>query len=392
MSIPSHTAKSEEATRRVETYGHQIPKLNELVIRHVQQSHYTPSNIGDLQKITEGIIKNDISLLNELMDYLSQHAEYNVSIPLSTNKNAITFEGALNMTRNHIADLVFEPLNTTFVMNPNIPVMLGGGALNDIKGTSMPNFIQTASLVILRALKVITNINDVPKLAGDDIYNISTSPVIQTTALPDNLNVTKINPWFDSWFYFYKDKESPSQGELLIPNLGYQFGGSESDLRYDKKIFLSEDCSSILSHWTEASQRFSTSDMQLAFNVTCLGYPPSRCTNDPLCRAVLEILVPICNGTWQKNVFADDIFTVRHANGGGHTGIITEIATECFMGLSDARNMPMIEGVGYKWFCPYDDITDNWFYFRYKNDQMADSAERQEDLARYDLPPVMDEL
>lgn len=385
MATPVYTAKTEENARRVETYGHQIPKLSELVIGQVQQANYTPFNIGDLQKITEYIIKNDMLLLDELMSYLSRHPEYNVSIQLATNKNAITFEGALNVTRDYMIDLALKPLNSTFLMDPNVPVMVGGGSLNDIKGTSMPNFIQTASLAILRALKSITDINDVPKLAGEDIYNITTSPVVQTTALPENLDVARINPQLNSWFYFYKDEESPKQGELLIPNLGYQFGGSEGDVRYDNKVFASKDCSSILSGWVGASQVFSTSDMEVAFNVTCLGYPPSSCTSDPLCLAVLEVLDPICNGTWQKNVFADDIFTVRHASGGGHTGFITEIATECFMSLSDARSMPEKEGVGYMWLCPYVDTADNWFYFSYKNTKVEinyeDLIERQEVLS-----------
>ncbi len=360
------TAKTQETARRLETFGHQIPKLNELVVMQVLKANYTAANIDELRIATESIINDDITLQKGLMAYISEHYEFNSILPLSTNKNAITFEGALNMTHNRFTDISLKPLNETFKMDPDIPVMLGGGAFGDIKGTSQPNFIQTASLAILRALKAITNINDVPTLVEDDIYNISTSPVIQTTALPHGFNITEIDPRLASWFYFYKDEYSPEQGELLVPNLGYQLGGSRSDLRYADKVYASQDCSSILSQWANASHQFTTYFMHIAYPATCSSdYPESMCTNDPFCLSVLEVLNPICDGELQTNVSSGDIFVSRHKNAaGGHMGLITEIAGDCFMSLSDSRHMPEIEGLGYIWVCPHNETSKDWFYFR----------------------------
>lgn len=364
MSTLSKVAKTHEHARRLETFGHQIPKLNQLVVTQVLKANYAAVNIEELRIATESIINDDIFLQKSLMAYISDHPEHIYSYQILTSKNALIFEGALNMTQSHFIDIALKPLNATFKMDPDIPVMLGGGPFGDIKGTSQPNFIQTASLAILRALKAITNINDVPKLAEDDIYNISTSPVIQTAAFPVNFNVTKIDPRLDSWFYFYKDELSPSQGELLVPNLGYQLGGSRGDLRYADKAYAAQDCSSMLSHWTNASHKFTTLFMHNAYKATCLDYPKSICTDDPSCVSVLEVMTPICNGELQTNVFADDIFTLKHPQIGGHTGIITEIAGDCFLSLSDSRKIPDIEGLGYRWHCPYKEASDTWFYFR----------------------------
>jgi hypothetical protein len=364
MAYDLKGAKYEEYNRRVEIYKNQLSKLSAIVVYNVAYAGYNESNIRNLQIKTENIINQDLGLLKELMDYISLHTEYNSSISLLTNKNSITFNGALSSIKNNISELVFFDFSETFPINFNIPTMLGGGANDDILGTSTPNFIQTSYLAILRALDVVIKINDISKLSASNIYDVNTAPTIQTTSLPDNLIISDINPKLNDWFYFYKDTTSPLQGELLIPTLGYQFGGSRYDPRYNNKFFKSEDCSSSISKWLNSPKIFSTYDMEVAYNITCLNYPINQCVESNSCPSVLKVLTPICNGILEQNIFPNDVFTLRTTSGGGHTGFITEIAVECFMGLAYGRDMSSIEGLGYSWFCPNNtDNTRTWFYF-----------------------------
>jgi hypothetical protein len=137
--------------------------------------------------------------------------------------------------------------------------------------TSYLNCVQTTFLTTLSIIENKSNFQDLELFQKINSYNVETSPVVQTTKFPEsyvptnytladgkNIDITK-------WFYYYKDDKSPTQGELLTPTLGYQFGGTRDDARYHAKELKSEDCSSAASKWIGFKDSISTVDYELIY-------------------------------------------------------------------------------------------------------------------------------
>lgn len=364
VSIPFLRAMKEEKERRNDTYGYQIPALLQLTRQKVKAAHYTQENITKLQGIVKTIINRDISMIQKLNNYIGNNSN-DFSIPLQTNKNILTFQGALQLCEDEFSNVTLNKINSTYILDPSIPNVIGGSN-GDSKGTSIANFLQVLALSVLRGLNLISSIIDVSQLAEQDLYNVGTSSVIQTVNFPLNFNSSFIGNDFSSWFYFYNGSYSDKQGALLIPNLGYQYGGSRDDPQYNQKKFKSEDCSSSISKWTRSPNIFSTSDMEIAYDSVCQTDPNIFCPITDLCNDVLKVLRPICNGKLSLNVTSGDVFAVRHPSGGGHTGFVSFANQDCFYALSYERSMPQKEGLGYDWYCPTKD--DYWFYFSHRRE------------------------
>jgi hypothetical protein len=263
-----------------------------------------------------------------------------------------------------------------------------GGFEGDVKGTSVLNCLQTGLFSILHSSKGINNITFLTELSENNIYNINLSPTIQTTQLPAAINHTTIDPQFKDWIYFYSDSLSPPQGELMYFTLGYSFGGSRDDERYWNKIFRTEDCSSAMAKWTNASLSFSTSHMEEVFDKDC---------HNSECAAVKAVMSPLSKELASVN--PGDIFIFRvydiqadpekinRANSkGGHTGVVTAIYSEenCFETLSYSRNMPQVEGLGYLKDCINLHPERKYMFFSLNTNEptnvIGDSVPLQEEL------------
>ena len=199
---------------------------------------------------------------------------------------------------------------------------------NDPDITSMPNYLQT---LMLETLAVIRNvpITQIPDLQQEKIYDINYSPNIQWVKAANNNTLSSATEsewrWCDS---------SKGYNELIVPALGYYFGGSRYDVNYKDKQFKQEDCSSALGKWlglpVESITTFSTRSFISLDN------------------ELKSILKPIGEDRDPKT---GDVFWYQ-----GHCGVVTcyEDKESAISVLSCNRFMPFFEGFVYQKYSPIE--------------------------------------
>ena len=221
---------------------------------------------------------------------------------------------------------------------------------NDHKGTSAMNCVQASLYVTLTELGATQDIKDAK------IYDVITSPLVKTTALPAGAIQQPLYRNFTQSIFFYKDSLSPEQGELMFFNLGYSFGGSRADSRYHDKEFRTEDCSSCVAKWTDSKHPFITSTMKL------LVQDKKSCLQDTWCNYANTKFYS--KGTsLNDNILPGDIYVFQK---GGHMGIVAGIINStCFESLTYSRVIPKQEGLGHDIECL---TTRDYFFFGHMND------------------------
>ncbi len=284
-----------------------------------------------------------------------KNATNDASIAFKTNKLAETLDCATNVLNTYgLYQLLNKPLMSKLeeknqngfsfeTTNKNI--------------TSYLNCVQTVFLTSLSVVEHKNNFQDLELAQKLNAYNVETSPLVQTTKFPANYTPTnytlangnKVD--ITSWFYYFKDHKSPTQGELLLPNLGYQFGGSREESRYKTKELKSEDCSSAASKWLGFKQSISTVDYELIY----LGnHSNTDLNNNNLIKPITDL-----NKLSSGNIYVTRTYDIaknpekndlKYAKG-GHIGIITKITSSSnnveeikAEVVSYTRNMPVIEG------------------------------------------------
>jgi hypothetical protein len=114
-------------------------------------------------------------------------------------------------------------------------------------GTSMLNYMQTSMLEILSVIYE-TPVSDLKCLRDANIYQLNTSPNIQSTYVANDdayeESKTKKYEILKSWRWSTEDKEKTPK--LVIPSLGYAWGGSRFDKEFKDKYFKAHDASSFV--------------------------------------------------------------------------------------------------------------------------------------------------
>jgi hypothetical protein len=117
-------------------------------------------------------------------------------------------------------------------------------------GTSMLNYMQTSMLEILSIIYE-TPVSDLKCLRDANIYQLNTSPNIQSTyvANHDAYVESKIKKFeiMKSWRWSTEDKEKTPK--LVIPSLGFAWGGTRFDKEFKDKYFKTHDCSSFVGNY-----------------------------------------------------------------------------------------------------------------------------------------------
>lgn len=334
MSKILEKARHEEEARRKTSYA-ELTKLADIVkaqgfIEEIAPAtNYRKDVIKSILPTVKALLKTDqetIAKLNEEIKVFNPHPA------LKFNKLTEIFKCTEEIIDNDLYEALEGTLLSRYPIDQNSKTILYGAKdanenIINYSGTSKPNCIQNTYLLVLRALTDAKTIQDIQKLHDSRIYEVENSPNIQTTKLPDNFN----NSAYKSWFYFYQDEESPTQGELLVPHLGYAFGGSRADSRYKDKIFKSEDCSSAVAKWLGATEPFITTSMKAVHENS------SECDN--FCKSAKAVLTPVVDKETGYIFFFP-----------GHTGVVTNVYPneELFETLSYSRDMTNVEGLGYK--------------------------------------------
>lgn len=296
---PLQIASQEERDRSL-LVAEEITTLHAIVQNAIKQAGYTEATINALQEKVMAELTLCSTNTHLLMKHLNEHCASEISFALGSNKNIITFDGAKDIVSTHMLALAFSPLSDTFKMDPNIPTMLGGRD-GDIMGTYTPNFLQTALLTMLYVAKDAKSIDELTVLHENNIYQVATSPTLQTVELPGSFKIEGL-PVIKDWFYNYNC-------ELLVPTVGYAYGGSRKEIKYDDKAFKNEDCSSFVAKCVGLDPRVtSTWHLKQAYAGTSLSDTGH----------ILKALMPLKNN---EIIMPGDIF-VR----GGHTGFVCKIS------------------------------------------------------------------
>ncbi len=336
-------AMLEEENRRTAIFI-EFRQLFDIYVKYVKET-------SDFQALKTKI-SNKITDLNNLITQITSAYKNSegASFPFKTNKNPELLKCANDFIIEHGLVEYWDELLKIYPMVQDNKTKLGLQN-NDHKGTSVINCIQTAIYITITEL----NITHAVQSAG--IYNVTTSPLIQTTALPNDIQQHAFYTNFTSSMFFYKDDLSPPQGELVFFMLGYSFGGSRVDTRYHNKEFRAEDCSSSVAKWIDSSCALTTSTMKLLFN--------DNCQEDTCCNHVKTIVRP--SSTILESVSPGDIYVFQQ---GGHMGIVTDVLNNtCFESLAYSRSMPQQEGLGYGIDCL---TTRDYFFFTYINEANDD--------------------
>ena len=287
-------------------------------------------------------VQETIQTLKQLVSQFTASSKdsRDASFPFKTNKNSEILECANDFIDKHGLVTSWEQLMQIYPISPETKTWLKGQK-NDYKGTSILNCIQAALYI------TVTELNATHEIKNTKIYDVTTSPLVQTTSLPQDSITQPLYLNLTQSLFFYKDTLSPNQGELMFFNLGYSFGGSRADSRYHNKELRTEDCSSCVAKWTKSDCAFTTSTMKLLFQ--------NNCQKDNCCDHMKTKLLP--KGTSLDNIMPGDIYVFQK---GGHMGIVTQtINSTCFESLTYSRMMPTQEGLGYDIEC----LTKRDFFF-----------------------------
>ena len=350
-------AKSEEENRRKSLYK-EAKKL-EQIVQNLDYNIYAP------YPCKESILKIIADDVRYISDLKADIKDLSPSWPLKTNKLAEIFECTSILLSEDFEAAIAGNLMSIYQFDPNSRAIFYGtkdidGTTINYFGTSKLNCIQNTYFTILRFFINVTDIRDFVELQEAGIYDVYTSPNIQTTRLPNNLNEAP----YESWFYYYKG--NAAVGELLIPNLGYAFGGSRVDVHYRDKGFKTEDCSSAVAKWIGAAKPFPTYAMFLLYNDS------SDCEKDDFCVAAKDSLVAVKEDI--SHIKAGYIFLYR-----SHTGMVTGNypKEEILETLSYNRDMPGLEGLGYK---NHSYTEKEFFFFEEKANLLGEQIEQHEEL------------
>ena len=232
-------------------------------------------------------IVNTIELNEYIFNYSNKLAP--LTYPLKSNKNFELLSGTLEFCKNYtyyifsdelVRDLEDEKKSFERILFKGLD-----SYLNYIKIF----YYSILNLVLKKDLFAFCN--------GNKVLNLDYSANIQSTILPKNLDVDKLNFNIFEWKYFYKDEFSPNQGELLYFTNGYAFGGSSEDTRYKLKKFRDEDCLTSILKWIGAEEDFNPKVLSLFSTLDIEKYFDNyhNCQKSKFHDILSRYLIPISN-------------------------------------------------------------------------------------------------
>ena len=212
------------------------------------------TEIIELIRITSNAIRN-YSRYDELTlkTILHKNLDDDIEKMKSLNKEIRSHEHDPHSFRlNKLLDLLTQSKKYIDINWPSIRDGDSAKLLSNSKGiswygTSMLNYMQTSMLEILCFIYE-TPVSDLKCLRDANIYQLNTSPNIQSTyvAHPNTNEESKIKKFeiMKSWCWSTEDKEKTPK--LVIPSLGFVWGGTRFDKEFKDKYFKAHDASSFV--------------------------------------------------------------------------------------------------------------------------------------------------
>lgn len=297
-------------------------------------------------------LNNDIQNSFQLNEYIFNFSNEltPLTYPLKYNKNFELLSGTLEFCKNYTHYLFSDKLIDDLDDEKT--------SINRILFKGFDSYLHYIKIFYFTILHLVLKDKLNSVLYENNILNISSSPNIQTTLLPKNLDYNEIKFKLKSWKYFYQDKLSPTQGELLYLTNGYAFGGSNEDERFTSKRFRAEDCLTSILKWINAEKDFNPNKLA-EFSTLDIEkfYDSYNCQKKLKFHDILSnYIIPIHNF---DDVRVGDIFAYREYDLQndptkknhkyslcGHIGVISKMRDSySFENISYSRKIQEIEGL-----------------------------------------------
>lgn len=219
-----------------------VKKVNNFFDERTQRQHFELNKLIELTSF--GIQKfSDQNLKLTVQQALDE------DIVKMTNLNAMASLGDPFPFRfNKLLDLLTQSkkyidLNWNYIELGNMEKLLFSSNGISWEGTSMLNYMQTTMLEILSVIYETSIVNLKCLKEVENIYQIETSPNIQSICVTYTNSVEKFELLKDWRWSCKKDLNSY---KLVTPSLGYAYGGSRFESEFAEKLFKLQDCSSFV--------------------------------------------------------------------------------------------------------------------------------------------------
>lgn len=337
------------------------------------QKLYEKNKMVELGKLSDNLdreIEREVKIISNFNNAVQEFNKIDpniVSFPLKTNKMVDILNGAKDLLKSHLEDLLAGRLPANYELSDRLQPFKNSidGSLRDkdtIYGNSKASFLKVALLELKNQLLPKTE-----KLFSSNV--LDQSAIAHIVPIPDQMSTKNLQ---DSKYY-YSDDKTP-QG-LVTVHSGYAFGGHREQLRYPVgKEYGPEDCSSWVAKITGHKDEFSTLHQYAAYNIsrdkTCDISKLSNIEQDIINRLTekyeaVEIHDP------QQDIQPGQVYFRRgfkesdDPNGlgsFGHTAIVIGKNDEGIVSVINVnRNMPDIEGyyISQESFKDYETFTGN---------------------------------
>jgi hypothetical protein len=350
----------------------------EFILERKNKEH---SEMLKLIEITAKAIQLQLSK-NYKVDYLKtkiqQALDTDIQKTIDINKKLVVGD-PYPFRFNKLLDLFtqskkFIDLKWNLIQNGNVDELLYKPNGYSWEGTSILNYMQTSMLEILSVIYE-TPISDLKclKEAGN-IYQMSTSPNIQSTRvfnLPNvnysmfkDINSQNINQKYEimqGWrwsleehdveHFDFKEKKA---FKLVVPSLGFAFGGTRYDKEYSEKKFRLHDCSSLVGDFLGLNT-FSTHFLKALYDKEFeLNLTTQQKDIDVLDRVKMVLKYKGDNGVPE----AGNVFLISSL-----CGFVLEVNDEKneLQVLDSTRYMPYVEGIIKENYMRDEDDHRKWF-------------------------------
>lgn len=197
------------------------------------------------------------------------------SYALKSNKNIKLFEDSIELLQydNTVIDAIITgdyenhcPLLVgSKTLFPNHKAFTSSTYLMNRFGSSKINQLHYLATTALRASGYEEELRKEYNTSKDMLETNPYKAILQGVKFKISENTIDLyHQQLEDWFYIQQNKDNTQ--ELLVPTLGYAFGGSRSDSKYKKLPLYNEDCSSSLTKWLGLGHdRYATRDFVLFY-------------------------------------------------------------------------------------------------------------------------------
>ena len=322
----------------------QSDKTNELLLNIKNYFHdRNEAQRAEFKKLIEITSKAIISYShknNDLKANIHTALDEDIAKIGELNKTA-TFGDTFPFRYNKLLDLLTQSkmyidLNWQSIQEGETNKLLSNSNGISWEGTSMLNYMQTSMLEILSVIHE-SPISDLACLKENDIYQLATSPNIQSTFVTHLTNTGRNSlgkcELIHNWRWCLEIDQSL---RLVFPSMGYTFGGSRFDSLYEEKHFKMHDCSSFVGEFLSLSL-FTTQSLKAIIDPEIEREIMMQQGEDNF-SMIQKCLKPKGNNERPE---AGDVFLVN-----AHCGFVVEVNNELnhIKTLEFSRYMPFIDG------------------------------------------------